>query len=196
MRERTHRIERRDAHGFTLVEVLVALVIVAVGMSALLAAMSSAADGTAYLRDKQFAEWVGLNRIAEVRLQRQRPEVGKSTGESEFAGRRWSWEQEVLESEVEGILRIDVRVRPADTPANARGGWLAQLSGVIGDAITPPTGIGDEWMRTGPQETGAGVGPGDDSSTPGRQQRTRRRGQPGTPEGEPVIPPSGTPPVE
>ena len=59
--------------GFTLIEVLVALAIVAIGMSAVLSALSSSADTVSYLRDKTFAQWVALNKIATLRISGQQP---------------------------------------------------------------------------------------------------------------------------
>jgi prepilin-type N-terminal cleavage/methylation domain-containing protein len=59
---------RRGARGFTLVEVLVALMIVAIGLSALMVAVSGAARTSGYLRDKTLAQWIALNRLSEVRL--------------------------------------------------------------------------------------------------------------------------------
>ncbi len=69
---------RQSQRGFTLIEVLVALAIVAIGMAALLSALSSSADSASYLRDKTFAEWVALNRIEEVRLASAMPQEGKT----------------------------------------------------------------------------------------------------------------------
>ena len=129
-----------SVRGFTLIEVLVALVIVTVGMSAVLATLTSSADTTAYLRDKTFAEWVALNRIAELRLQVQRPATGKSTGDLELAGRKWRWEQEVTKLDIPGVVRIDVKVREADSRRGDKEGWLITLSGISGDAIAPPDG--------------------------------------------------------
>jgi general secretion pathway protein I len=128
------------ARGFTLIEVLVALVIVTVGMSAVLATLTSSADTTAWLRDKTFAEWVALNRIAELRLQTQRLTTGKSTGDMELAGRKWRWEQEVTKLEVPGVQRIDVRVREADSRGGDKAGWVVTVSAIGGDALVPPNG--------------------------------------------------------
>jgi len=123
------------ARGFTLVEVLVALVIVAVGMSALLAALGSAATNTSYLREKTFAQWVALNRVAEVRLQGQIPSKGKQSGESDFAGHKWQWEQEVSSLDVPGVMRMDVKVRMADTTPAKNAPWIGNAIGVMGDSI-------------------------------------------------------------
>lgn len=128
------------SRGFTLIEVLVALVIVTVGMSAVLATLTSSADTTIYLRDKTFAEWVALNRIAELRLQVQRPATGKTSGDMELAGRKWRWEQEVTKLEIPGVQRIDVRVREADSRRGDKDGWIVTVSGISGDAVAPPDG--------------------------------------------------------
>lgn len=137
------------ARGFTLIEVLVALVIVAVGMAALLGTLSSAADSSIYLRDKTFAEWIALNRVSGLRLGAKRPTKGKSSGEIDYAGRKWRYEQEVVETNVPGVLRIDVKV--ADVASqSARSGkskndWTVTASGVVGDALGAPNGIDPDW---------------------------------------------------
>lgn len=143
---------RLRTSGFTLVEVLVALAIVAIGMAALLGALSSAADGTTYLRDKSFAEWIALNHVAETRLRTRPPDKGRTTGEVEFAGRKWQWQQVVEPMEIEGVSRIDVSVRPADAPAargKESGGWTASVSGVFGAALAPPSGAEPDWDGEG-----------------------------------------------
>ena len=160
--------------GFTLVEVLVALVIVTVGMSAVLATLTSSADTTAWLRDKTFAEWVALNRIAELRLQARRVATGKSTGDMELADRKWRWEQEVTKLDLPGLQRIDVRVRPADAPGGDRQGWLVTVSGITGDAVAPAGGPEIVWesgpLTPGPGELGEEAEP-PPSPTPPKQPR-------------------------
>lgn len=131
--------------GFTLVEVLVALAIVTIGMAALLAALGSSADSASFQRDKTFAEWVALNRIEEVRLATQRPKKGKSEGTAEMAGQQWKWAQEVLETEVKGILRVDVSVRPSNAPGGTNASWFTTVSGIVGDALAPPRGDMDPY---------------------------------------------------
>lgn len=160
------------ARGFTLIEVLVALVIVAVGMAALLGTLTSAADSSIYLRDKTFAEWIALNRISELRLAAKRPSKGKTSGEIDYAGRKWRYEQEVVETDVPGVLRIDVRVADAATRAGANGSskndWTVTASGVTGDAVAPPNGTDPDW-NGGPfpgEPTGSGGKANEPGATP------------------------------
>jgi general secretion pathway protein I len=144
------------ASGFTLVEVLVALVIVAIGMAVLMSAMASAADTTAYLRDKSLAEWIALNEIAIVRLGTQLPSQGKTEGDLDYAGRKWHWEQQVTPLDFPGMLRLDVKVQQSDTPAGKNAPWLATITGAVGDAVSPPqlTSLFTDYQAA-PQGTGA-----------------------------------------
>ena len=139
------RRARRGARGFTLIEVLVALAIVAIGMAAVMGALTSSANTISYLRDKTFAQWVALNQIANLRLSGQQPPPGNSNGDTDFAGRSWHWRQEVVATQVPGAERIDVSVRPADVKAGDDNGWFTTVSGVWGDALGTPNGYQPDW---------------------------------------------------
>ncbi len=126
--------------GFTLIEVLVALAIVAIGMAAVLGTLTSSASTVLYMRDKTLANWVALNHIAEQRLQPQMPQVGNSDGDVDYAGQKWHWRQETVATAVQGMIRMDVRVRPADAKGDNDHGWYVTLSGIMGDAVAAPRG--------------------------------------------------------
>ena len=174
--------------GFTLIEVLVALAIVVIGMAAVLGALSSSAGTISYLRDKTFAQWVALNRIANLRLSGQQPPTGNSDGDIDFAGRSWHWRQEVVTTQVPGVERIDIKVRPKDVkPDNEDSGWFTTVSGIWGDALGIPNGYQPDW---GAQLPGGAPGlPGAPGTTPGTV------GTPGTPQPfTPTITPQPTVP--
>ena len=132
--------DRRN-RGFTLIEVLVALVIVAVGMSVLMGALSSSARTVFYMQDKIFAEWLALNQIATLRIglqQGQIPPTGTTNGDLDFGNRSWHWRQDVVASQVPGINRIDFKVRPKEVKGGDDDSWYVTVSGLAGNAMGTP----------------------------------------------------------
>ena len=127
----------KPQRGFTLIEVLVALVIVALGMSALMETMGSSADTATWMRDRSFAQWIAFNQLTLTRLTGQVPGVGQSDGELDFGGRHWRWRQLVTSLNFPGVVRIDVMVQPGDTPLDENH-WMATVTGGMGDAVYPP----------------------------------------------------------
>ena len=121
--------------GFTLIEVLAALVIVSLGMMAVIQAVSQTASNSSYLRDKTIAHWVAMNRLTEVRLEQGAPKVDKTSDEVEMAGREWRWTMDVTQTPVETMRRIDISVRPAE---GEDGSSMASITGFYGSAIAPP----------------------------------------------------------
>ena len=154
-------MRRRRQGGFTLIEVLVALAIVAIGMAAVLSALTSSASTVLYMRDKTLANWVALNHIAETRLRPQMPQLGNSDGDVDYAGRKWHWRQETVATAVQGMVRMDVHVRPSDVKGDDTTGWYVTLSGIMGDAVAQPRGDQPLWG------TGVGGVPGGGGGSPG-----------------------------
>ncbi len=124
--------------GFTLIEVLAALVIVALGMLGAIQAVTQVAGNGAYLRDKSFANWIAMNRITEVRLAPKAPEVGDSKGEVDYGGQRWRWKMNVSKTGVDSMLRIDMDVAQADAPDKSA---LASITGYYGTSMAPQPAI-------------------------------------------------------
>ncbi|MAS22216.1 MAG: type II secretion system protein GspI [SAR116 cluster bacterium] len=110
-------IRRNRQSGFTLIEVMVALTVVAVTLPALLFLLSQQIDGIAYLRDRSVAQWVAADRVAEVRLavaKQKNARTGVIAGESERMGRTWYWRSEIQETPVPGFMRLTVTVTGED----------------------------------------------------------------------------------
>jgi general secretion pathway protein I len=97
------------ARGFTLIEVLVALAVVALALLALTRAASVQVQDFDALRERTLAGWVAANVLAETRLG-PFPGVGRSDGRVQFAGRAWRWQREVQATPQAQIRRVDVRV--------------------------------------------------------------------------------------
>ena len=151
------------AGGFTLIEVLVALMIVALGMGAVLSALSSSAFNVSALRDKTLAQWIALNQIADTRLSLQVPASGTTQGDiKNFGNGDWHWQQDVIAlTQIPGLLQITVSVRrnapgsPATktattttttTSGNATAqNWLASVVGFRGNGLAPASGEVPDW---------------------------------------------------
>jgi len=104
----------RPVAGFTLLEVLVALVIIGVALSAAMRgvlALTGAAEDTRY---KLLATLAAENRLLELRLARQRLEVGQSTTDCEEGGATFSCEQIIRSTPNPFFRRVELRVSRAD----------------------------------------------------------------------------------
>lgn len=143
----------RRTRGFTLIEVLAALVIVGLGMLGVIQAVIQSANQGTYLREKTLAHWIAMNLVTERRLMTSPPEVGTSSDVLEYAGQRWRWSVKVSETAVESMHRFDVSVGLADAPEDSK---LATAIGFYGTAIAPAGSSNVQWDgRPGP-----GPGPG------------------------------------
>ncbi|MFK8047667.1 MAG: type II secretion system minor pseudopilin GspI [Halioglobus sp.] len=141
-------MNRPAPRGFTLVEVMVALAVVAVALPALMLALNQQIDGTAYLRDKSLANMVAANKLEELRLisksTRSLP-TGESSGVRELADREWYWWRESTpQPDNPNFYRVEIRVAQeeelADEPMITLVAFmsadftLSQLSGAPGTA--------------------------------------------------------------
>lgn len=123
------RNAKRD--GFTLVEVLVALAIIAI---ALLAALRVAAGGTnsvGELRGRLLAGWVAENLLAESGARGEWPATGIQRGTQSQGGMEFTWRQEVIATPNSAFRRVDIRVFSAPDETYA----LAHLAGFV---VNPP----------------------------------------------------------
>lgn len=102
------------ARGFTLVEVMVALAVVAIAVPALLVALYQQIDNTGYLRDRTLAQMVASNRLAEMRLviaATRELNRDKADGRLEFADREWFWRSAIEPTgQVPNFFRLEVAV--------------------------------------------------------------------------------------
>ena len=108
---------RTRSTGFTLIEGMVALMVIAIALPALLTTLYRQVDGTAHLRDKSMAQWVASNKLTELRLQQARRRAvfeGERSGVTTQAERDWFWWIEGTRTEVENFHRIEIRVAAAE----------------------------------------------------------------------------------
>jgi general secretion pathway protein I len=101
--------------GFTLVEILIALAVLAIVMSALLVSSSNYVSNAAYLKQATLSQWVAENVATEYQIKKDFPRVGsKQDGETEMAGVKWRWRVQVkklnLPVPVPTVRQLEIRV--------------------------------------------------------------------------------------
>ncbi|MGH8492088.1 MAG: type II secretion system minor pseudopilin GspI [Moraxellaceae bacterium] len=102
-----------DRHqGFTLLEVMVALVIFAIAALALLRAQNSQLSTDQHLEEKTLAHWVALNHLADLRLQKTFPEIGQGEATAKMAGREWLISSKVQATPTQNVRLLIISVAP------------------------------------------------------------------------------------
>uniref|UniRef100_UPI0035C69BFE type II secretion system minor pseudopilin GspI n=1 Tax=Serratia quinivorans TaxID=137545 RepID=UPI0035C69BFE len=111
--------------GMTLLEVMVALVILAVAGLAVMKTSGEQVRNLDRLEQKQFAAWVAENQLTQLRLQQVWPEESWHHGVAAMAGQEWHWRWRGVATSAPALraLEIEVRLNADDTLP------LAQLRG-------------------------------------------------------------------
>lgn len=133
--------------GFTLLEVLVALVIVALGLMAAFGQVNQSLTAASHLREKTFAHWIAVDQITRLRLLEQLPALGNSSDEIEMARARWVYKTVVTKADADALRVVEVSVSLSDRPDNV----LASVTGIVGSATPPGTGPANDWIPLEPQ---------------------------------------------
>ena len=120
-----------SSKGFTLIEVMVALLIIAVSLSGAVKVMSNGAHNASLLSQKTFAQWVGLNQLTAVKLKGTWLKTGESKGTVDMAHQKWQWVQKVIKTEIDNVNRLEVSVYSmprsrGDNPQAAVVGFFAK----------------------------------------------------------------------
>lgn len=145
---------RRRQGGFTLLEAMIALMIVAMALPALITLVMTQLDGSAAIRDKTYAYWIAENQLTRISLLQQQkakkalpdykvPE--KDSGSVDMMGLRWQWQLKTVAMDtmpVPGFKRVEIAVRllgPAEGASMGRSAVqedqpaMARLTGYISD---------------------------------------------------------------
>ena len=118
----------RRPRGFTLVEILVALAIVAVALSAGMRALAQASDAASLLKQRTLALWVAQNRLAMMQLAVPWPGLGMDHGTAHEAGSQFSWRQTISSTPNPAFRKIEIVVVDPSMPDYA----LSSLVGYLG----------------------------------------------------------------
>ena len=140
--------------GFTLIEAMFALMIIAIALPGLITLVMTQLDGAGSIRDKTYAYWVAENQLTRVRLlqqQKAKKAIGdykvpeKDSGVVDMAGLRWQWQLKSIAMDtlpVPGFKRVEITVRLMGTAEGTTLGRtavdedlpaMARLTGYISD---------------------------------------------------------------
>lgn len=129
------------ARGFTLLEVLVALAVLAIAMTALVQAASQNTAHTHQLQERTLGHWVGANQLARYRAGLEPLATGTRSGRTELARRDWEWRAEIARytpelpeetvpapADTDRLRRVEIQVFPAEAGDEQP---VARLEGVF-----------------------------------------------------------------
>ena len=107
-------MKKKTNRGFTLLEVMIALFVIAVALGGVIKVMGNAALNSSRLSSKTFAQWVALNQIAKLQIGNQWPKIDSEVkGEEEMANQEWRWVQKTKKPDTtdgSNIRRIELSV--------------------------------------------------------------------------------------
>jgi general secretion pathway protein I len=110
------RIGTNHRRGFTLIEVLVTLTILAIALAAAVRAANVATDSAQETRLRTLATWIAQNRVAELVATNTFPSAGTVSGRSSMSGIEFEWQQATSETPNAAFRKVELKVlRPAQS---------------------------------------------------------------------------------
>ena len=119
----------RRLRGFTLFEVLVALSVAAVALTAAVKVTGLFVSNSARIQERLYAHWAAANVLSTVQLETPWPDTGQSNGEAELVDHEWHWRTAVTETPYSAVRRVEVQVF-ADAADDEH---LSRLAGYVGE---------------------------------------------------------------
>jgi general secretion pathway protein I len=116
--------------GFTLIEILVALAIVAMALTAGMRALAQSAESATALKARTLGLWVAQNRLAAAQVATPWPAAGGYQGRAAQAGAQFLWREVVTTTPNPAFRRIEITVMEPDRPDYQ----VARLVGFIGNS--------------------------------------------------------------
>lgn len=106
-----HFLSRKHSSGFTLIEVVVAVFVIAIGLGAVIKTVGTVTKNTALLSERTVAMWVAQNALAEFELELEENIFEETEGTQEMAGVEWFWTKIIQDTQDPDIQRVEFQVR-------------------------------------------------------------------------------------
>ncbi len=110
---------RMELKGFTLLEVMIALLIFTIGAAGLIKGMSQIVTQHTRLEDKTFANWIAENRFHELRLAKTFPSPGEKKEDVEYASKEWVVVEKIIKTPNPFMRRVEISVQLLDAESNS-----------------------------------------------------------------------------
>jgi general secretion pathway protein I len=109
------RLNLKCNTGFTLVEILVALAILSISLSAVLYVINQNTTNLIHLKDKTFAHWVAMNKVAEFRVNPSLIQKSRRlSGHYTLAEKEWKWTAQLSRTEDKDLDRLNIEIYNSD----------------------------------------------------------------------------------
>lgn len=104
--------------GFTLIEIIIALVVISVALGAVIATTGNSVKHGAHIKEKTMALWVAQNTIAEASITKNWLTTGMKSSDAAMAGRKWFIKNNVIQTPDKNIRRMDVSIYTDEAAQN------------------------------------------------------------------------------
>ncbi len=124
----SQRFVKRPARGFTLLEVLIAMVIFGTTVAFLLRNINGQQRAHSDVAIRTTAHWVAMYKMAETRMDGKWPSIGVTRGDMEMRDHKWFWLQTVSKTSEKKLRQITIEVRLEESdelPATRFEGFIA-----------------------------------------------------------------------
>ena len=114
--------------AFTLLEIMVALAIIAIAMGAILENTTASTRNAQYLQDKTVAGWIALNEINLMRAKREWNGRTSKQGRVEMAQREWVWKMKILKTPNTHVRKLEIEVFTEDDQEQSLANMMSYMA--------------------------------------------------------------------